>query len=551
MTPKKAHHWILTGPWYCWNPLGDPVAGRQAGPEIQMYASPDFVQQFLKKPWRSLMWTDQDWVHHVVVPKKGSKEESKYALSQAVYRVLEPETRKIFLPTHNRFYLIVFELHCDRPGFPSVCRECVAQAGFVVRRWGLQAVSPQERRELTGAIEQLRRSNLKLERAMPLAIARRKAEQFTGQVIQDMQKVQSELAKLTEGLVLQGWKPPPNNEKKPASDEDDPEPAVSWSWQAVVDPVPTAGTDEQIYPLYPLVPDPAQTNHTAAGRCIWFGVIPTGSRELDASGNPQYDDRSLYEISGFVRPRVEGCPKGPKVGEAVWSKPTARYQLASHSDLDGTSHHPVTIQMPDLDALAAQASRMPMGAGAGVKFVTPKNSMLQFGVNTDGKAESPGFGGPAICGFAIPLITIVATFVLRLFLPVVVFLFGLWWMLRLRFCIPPVLTLSDAGLAARLVEQINDNLDLDVEHAGVTAALNAYPDPLVRAGLTDAYPNNWNVLGKLVVDVSTDFSGSAPADIADAIEASEDHKGVPGHLPLPTDGVVYYGYGSRQKVPSS
>jgi hypothetical protein len=101
--------------------------------------------------------------------------------------------------------------------------------------------------------------------------------------------------------------------------------------------------------------------------------------------------------------------------------------------------------MPDLDALAAQAASMPMGAGAGVgpqtrsvafgnpvKFVTPKNSMLQFGVNDAGKAESSGLGGPAICGFAIPLITIVATFVLRLFLPIVVFLFGLWWMLRLR-----------------------------------------------------------------------------------------------------------------------
>jgi hypothetical protein len=164
-----------------------------------------------------------------------------------------------------------------------------------------------------------------------------------------MQKVQSELAKLTEELVLQGWKgtpnatarvweglppakqgrwgpepkPPPDNKKEPASDKDAPEPAVSWSWQAVDDPVPTAGTDEQVYPLYPLVPDPAQTNHSAAGRCIWFGVIPTGSRELDASGNPQYDDRSLYEIRGFVRPRVEGCPKGPKVGEAIWSKPTA------------------------------------------------------------------------------------------------------------------------------------------------------------------------------------------------------------------------------------
>jgi hypothetical protein len=215
--------------------------------------------------------------------------------------------------------------------------------------------------------------------------------------------------------------------------------------------------------------------------------------------------------------------------------------------------------MPDLDALAAQAASMPMGAGAGVKFVTPKNSMLQFRVNDAGKAESLGLGGPAICGFAIPLITIVATFVLRLFLPIVVFLFGLWWMLRLRFCIPPVLTLDDAGLAERLVERMNNNLDLDVEPNAVTTALNGYPDPPVSAGLIGAYPNNWNVLGKLVVDMSTDFSASAPADLADAMEVSEDHKGAPGHLPSrmrssPSgwgEGLEYYAYQSPKEVPSS
>jgi hypothetical protein len=546
MKPKTSHHWILTGPWYRWDPPGDPVVGRQAGPEIQKYASPDFVQQFLKKPWRSLMWTDQDKVHHVA-PTGGSK----YALSQTVYQVLEPETRKIFLPTHSRFYLIVFELHCDRPGFPSVRRECVGQAGFVVRRWALRPVSPEERRQVEKALGQLADSNRKFERAVRMAVAGQKAEQLTVEVAKDVQKVQSELDRLAGKLALQGWKPPPDNKKKPAPDEDDPEPAVSWSWQAVGDPVPTAGTDEQIYPLYPLVPDPAQTNHTAAGRCIWFGVIPTGSRELDVSGNPQYDDRSLYEIRGFVRPRVEGCPKGPKLGEAVWSEPTACYQLASHCDLDGTSHQPVTVQMPDLDALAAQAASMPMGAGAGVKFVTPKNSMLQFGVDKDGKAEKkPGLGGPAICGFAIPLITIVATFVLRLFLPIVVFLFGLWWMLRLRFCIPPVL-MADADLTARLVGRINNGLDLDVENSGVTAALNAYPDPSVRAGLTGAYPNNWNVLGKLVVDMSTDFGGSAPADLADTIDMPTGQGGPPGSLPSPTDGLVYYGYDPRKEVSST
>ena len=61
-----------------------------------------------------------------------------------------------------------------------------------------------------------------------------------------------------------------------------------------------------------------------------------------------------------------------------------------------------------------------------------------------------GSTGPRqICTFAIPLITIVATFVFKLFLPVVILIFQLWFMLLLKFCIPPEANL-DAGLAQAL-----------------------------------------------------------------------------------------------------
>jgi hypothetical protein len=205
--------------------------------------------------------------------------------------------------------------------------------------------------------------------------------------------------------------------------------------------------------------------------------------------------------------------------------------------------------MPDLKALAAQAASMPVGAGAGVKFVTPKDSMLQFSVDGDGKAQSRGLGGPAICGFAIPLITIVATFVLRLFLPIVVFLFGLWWMLRLRFCIPPVLQ-ADTSLTSLLVGRINQGQDLDDPQGKVKAALVAHLGPDISKPLvTDGYP--MNVLGKLVVDLSTDLSVSAPTDLADAVEPSEDHRGAPGRLPSPTEDLEYWEYQSPVEVPSS
>lgn len=51
-------------------------------------------------------------------------------------------------------------------------------------------------------------------------------------------------------------------------------------------------------------------------------------------------------------------------------------------------------------------------------------------------------GGPAICFFSIPLITIIASFVLNLFLPIVVLLFNLWFLLALRFCIPPSFSIA-------------------------------------------------------------------------------------------------------------
>ena len=47
-------------------------------------------------------------------------------------------TRKIYLDTHRRYYLVVCELHCDAPGFPTTSFDQVCQAGFVVRRTWLK-----------------------------------------------------------------------------------------------------------------------------------------------------------------------------------------------------------------------------------------------------------------------------------------------------------------------------------------------------------------------------------------------------------------------------
>src|SRR5262249_2404532 len=142
------------------------------------------------------------------------------------------------------------------------------------------------------------------------------------------------------------------------------------------------------------------------------------------------------------------CPRRDQApdcsGEIVWSEPSESYQLAAHNDLIGTAQRPVTIQMPDLAELAAQAAALPVNKFAPVKVVQPQS--LNFDVN-DGKPSAKGVGIPQICFFAIPLITIVAFFVLKLFLPIVVFLFGLFFLLQLKFCILPSASVS-AGLKA-------------------------------------------------------------------------------------------------------
>ena len=74
-----------------------------------------------------------------------------------------------------------------------------------------------------------------------------------------------------------------------------------------------------------------------------------------------------------------------------------------------------------------------------------------------------------ICFFSIPLVTIVAMFVFKIFMPIVVFLFSLYYLLLLKFCIKPTLSFDgalksileipvgdiEAGLTASQINQKN------------------------------------------------------------------------------------------------
>jgi hypothetical protein len=169
-----------------------------------------------------------------------------------------------------------------------------------------------------------------------------------------------------------------------------------------------------------------------------------------------------------------------------------------------------------LPALEAQVASDPsVGSKAAVKMVSPKASNLETsGKIQDLQAKAPG---AAICSFSIPLITIVASFVFRLFLPIVVLVFQLWWMLALWFCIPPSFSLS-AKVAAGIKADLDANLNLNASFATeLKANLDANPDllkpdPSIAVNLG---PDAATQLDKeLTPGFQADFSGNLSADLS-------------------------------------
>ncbi len=544
------HDWHLVGPWYrrgssAWRSSEDPGTGAASRPIFQKYASSGFVNEFVKKPWRSLKYTDVDLVYNVTA--NGGDMFSLSTLGRE-----KTSLRKLFLDTHNRFYLVVCELHCDAPGFPSTAREKTCEAGFVVRRRSA-AIPDEVRDEVHEKILTMARAKAKLGRLAKSTSARRRRSApsqvrstldqaaATGQQRQAIkhatayEKARLELEQLVVRYKLRtevsGWVP-------------DDKPGVG-TWTKV-DEMP-AEMEEEALPLYPLIPDPTDAGHAAAGRSLWFGILPVSSADVDTHGFSRYDDRQLYEVRCFVRRHVEACPKkatrGDCMGELVWSKPTENYQLASHFDLDGTSNRQVTVQLPDLQALEAQASSMKFGKGASVRFVSPAKSAMRFTVDGGTPTKDPADTGSAqICFFSIPLITIVALFVLRLFLPIVVFVFGLWFLLRLKFCILPTFSL-EAGLAFDLQTKFDGMLDVDADlQVKVDGALSN-----LRTEITDGIMNEddgleGNARAKLAFDLASDFSESVPDDMEANLRDPTVHidAELAQDLPLVTDGLEYY-----------
>ena len=191
----------------------------------------------------------------------------------------------------------------------------------------------------------------------------------------------------------------------------------------------------------------------------------------------------------FARAKHGHCP-----GRLVWSEPTQPFRLASFYDPFGSAQRPAEIRLPDFKELEASA------ALPSVRMTQPAGSSLEFSKIGDIPKKGKVGGAQEICFFSIPMITIIAMFVLNLFLPVVMFVFGLWWMLKLKFCIPPSIEF-EADLAAELdVEppelQLMADIDVDVipgtDPEDVANVLKNIFDPPPDPELDDV-PDEWKV----------------------------------------------------------
>ncbi len=445
---SQEHPWMLVAPWWHWP--SQTGHGRTSHPALQKYETSDLVNTFLADPQLRLKF-----LHHV---------DEVVAITPASSPLASPirkptGVRKLYLDTHHRHYLVTCELHCDATGFPPVTRDQVCQAGFVIRR-RLFDVPIEERAASRTMLRRLASAKQRLASAeAELATARlRQTATVHARKLEARREAAASLVAQHQAAVrdwasaiglrrrLEGWIPQ-GIDPKTGTHADVPACPAGTAQGGAGPPAPLAGVGrwkaveelpadlaEDSFPLRPLIADPTNPGSDAAGATIYYGLVPTGSADVDPNGTARFDDDSTYEIRCFVRRHKAACPRtGPQCHCPItWSDPAESYRIAPHFDLRGTANRPVTMQLPDLDALQSDALTLPLGSTGGVIMKAPQSLMPTATFPPGGSR-----GGPEICTFSIPLITIVATFVFKLFLPIVILIFQLWFMLLLKFCIPP------------------------------------------------------------------------------------------------------------------
>lgn len=502
-------HWRLVAPWYRWERLdgAEPERAAEADrPVLQKYTATTFVSDFLADPQRCAAFDAAVDVHQRVapIPMVDLFAPDGRLKSLSPSRLVPTTTRKLFLPAHQRFYLVAVGLHCDAPGFPRVDTAAVGEIGFVIRRQRA-VVAESARPQGAALLAELTRARAVAQATSSFTVATRRARvlhpfargtdrarvlapaRATLAAAQQAESARRRLQVWAQDAGVQhrteAWVPTGDG--------------TFGAWVPVVDQ--PGELVERTYPMRLLTVPPDDPEHAAHDGTIGYAAVPTASDEVTADGQARFSERDTYEICVYARPGGQPCPAA-----LVWSRPSQPFRLASLFDPAGSAQRPVEIRMPDLAALAAS------DALPSVRVSTPAGSSLRH--NTTGEIPSAGATGPEqICFFSIPLITIIAMFVLNLFLPIVMIVFGLWWMLKLKFCIPPSIEF-EADLAAELnVEppelELVAKLDIDVlpgvNQAALTALVadifNPDPDPAL-----DPVPADFRVGDRVTATFSND-----------------------------------------------
>ena len=495
-----AHPFALRTPWYVreredLTPF-DPEAKR---PAIQKYDTADFVDRIVADPRDSLAFDDDDrWSFPIPVGFPGPGQGRQRL---ATHRLVHTPLRKLYQPSHDRFYALAVELFCDEPGLPRPGTVPGLEVGFVVRRERLRFLTPQPvvLRRLAGSL---------LRDAAAESLAKEARDKATLPCDGDLDDVVlgeeargqltarqlALLQRLGPRRVVEGWVVTS---------------AGRGSWRTVgPEDQPILLDGEQEQPMWQLPPR-AEDCQAARTRSLWFGVVPTYSSDVDEIGLPKLDDRSIYRIRCFARltpaPGHEHCP--PRIW---WSEPTPPFRLAPFFDPSGAKNRRISVKLPDLRTLAARAAE-PAGPG-GMEIVQPPGSQLL--IKPAGKIPELNLGGDpsgdgSNCVFAIELFTIVAMFVFSLFLPVVLFAFQLWWMLALRFCWPRN---TDAIRDLPGILEGKDLKDLTTSELGLLDELLEVPDGAAVLAAHPDFKTNRDLAGALVpaLDPATAVLGVDP-----------------------------------------
>lgn len=578
--------WKLVAPWYRWDRqlTEQGLSPRQTRPVFQKFDQSDFVKSFTRDPQHSLKFDPTIDVISRAVLTDAPSAPSPGPFAGKFTRLFVPKPkqagdplvaknaelvstgiRKLYLDTHKRSYLVVCELHCDAPGFPTATPDQVCEAGFVVRRRSLNFPNgaKKEAAALLQKVVVIQSQIAYYTQTAParglsakrrsIAVERLKKEGKLEETINGLKgKLAAARAEIVQwkdlnGVVqvYEGWIPGQF------------ENIGSWQY---ADETP-AELSEAVYPLYRLFPDPNIPDHSAKGRNIYFGVVPTSSLDTDANGNARFDADTLYEIRCYVRRHKVGCPRRDEKpdcpGELVWSAAAESYKLAAPSDLIGTSQRPVTVQMPNLEELAAQVKGLPLKKFSPVKVVQPQG--LKFAVS-DGKPKGGEVGPQQVCFISIPLITIVALFVFNLFLPIVVFLFNLYFLLALKFCIPPSINASvSADLQAELdavalAIEADANFSVDTNFTLNLAGGGTFTQAALHANLKAGLSSDAGVTEAVDINKLDNFSNAGLLPVGQHISAAARLSASAGSDPAAVAGVDLVGslaYEARVEVKAS